>query len=483
MVKIIRENVKCRIEGLDNQYCLARIDKELSYTIPGFSFQAKMRSQWDGRYRLLSARKEFLSGFLDRVISILNEFNIKYEIDDRRPPVKLGIPLELDPNSPFKPRDYQLEVVNAAYAKDCGVVKLPTGSGKTLTLSLIAGKFNIKTIIYVIGVELLYQMKDTLEKMYPNLEIGIVGDGKCIVKDITIATIWSAAAALDTKVEFDSDEEIDKDEKTDLIDKKAVKKLISEAQMYIFDECQFVSTTTALELNKHSLSARYKFLFSGTPWRDAGDDIYIEGIGGKRIYNKTASWMIENGYLVAPKIYFIDSEVKKRVGKTYPEVYRNYIIENQERNDLIKKAALKMHKDGRKILILVSKVDHGKALQKMLEDELRVFSLDGRNKTEQRLEAIRAMKNGEIDILIASKIFDQGIDIPELDALILAGSGKSSSRALQRIGRVIRKGGPNKKDAVIVDFWDNCKFLKDHSSARKKIYETEPLFKIIVPKV
>ena len=54
--------------------------------------------------------------------------------------------------------------------------------------------------------------------------------------------------------------------------------------------------------------------------------------------------------------------------------------------------------------------------------------------------------------LIASKIFDQGVDIPNLDALVLAGSGKSSGRALQRIGRVIRNA-PGKKKAIVVEEW------------------------------
>ena len=80
-------------------------------------------------------------------------------------------------------------------------------------------------------------------------------------------------------------------------------------------------------------------------------------------------------------------------------------------------------------------------------------------------------------VLIASKIFDQGVDIPELDALILAGSGKSSARALQRIGRVIR-GYPGKKWANVIEFWDNAKYLESHSSARLKIYKSEPAFQI-----
>jgi superfamily II DNA or RNA helicase len=67
--------------------------------------------------------------------------------------------------------------------------------------------------------------------------------------------------------------------------------------------------------------------------------------------------------------------------------------------------------------------------------------------------------------------------------LILAGSGKSQTRALQRIGRVIRayedkQTGFVKKDAYVVDFHDNIKYMLNHSRARRRIYETEPEFVI-----
>ena len=69
-----------------------------------------------------------------------------------------------------------------------------------------------------------------------------------------------------------------------------------------------------------------------------------------------------------------------------------------------------------------------------------------------------------------------------LNALILAGSGKSSTRALQRIGRVIRpyeyEDGTKKKKAYVFDFIDPARYLSDHSYARMKIYKEEPEFKV-----
>lgn len=80
-------------------------------------------------------------------------------------------------------------------------------------------------------------------------------------------------------------------------------------------------------------------------------------------------------------------------------------------------------------------------------------------------------------ITIASSIFDEGIDVKPLDALILAGGGKSQTRALQRIGRVIRPFD-SKKDAVVVDFFDDMKYMRNHSKKRIKMYGTEKRFNI-----
>jgi superfamily II DNA or RNA helicase len=87
------------------------------------------------------------------------------------------------------------------------------------------------------------------------------------------------------------------------------------------------------------------------------------------------------------------------------------------------------------------------------------------------------MKKGKHRCIIASSIFDEGVDVRPLSALILAGSGKSQTRALQRIGRVIRSY-EGKKDAIIIDFFDDIKYMRKHSQARRKMYKTEPKFEI-----
>ncbi len=490
MISIIIDNVNCKIQGALEASHHKALDEKMSYDHPGYMFMQGGKGGyglggkyggWDGKIRLLSKSMTFPVGLLCLVEEYFNENNISYSKIDSRAKVSYGKPIDIV-SKDIKLRDYQAKVIKMAKKSESGIIKVATGGGKSLIIASIAAQYNIPSVIYVIGIELLYQMRDTLKAVY-GIECGVVGGGECDVsKDITIMTIWSAAAAFNKKAKI-SDNDTTQDSKTHMktINKAMVRKRVQEAQLFIFDECQYAASETLQFIHRASTSARHRFLLSGTPWRDTGDDILIEAVAGPKFCDINATKLIKMNYLVPPDIHFVNVPVMRGVGKTYHEVYKNYIVENEERNNLILRAAEKLVAAGKKVLILVVRVQHGKNLMNMMKDRYSVKFLDGAKSTKNRLDTIQDMKDGNIDILIASKIFDQGVDIPELDALILAGSGKSSGRALQRIGRVIRKA-PNKKKAIVVEFFDNCKYLRDHSEARIKVYKSEPGFKIKMPK-
>lgn len=478
MITINIYNTEAQIFNLKDEKLYKELDHNLSYQIPGYQF-ANFNKNWDGKSRLLKKSGKFPVGLVSKVQSILEYHNIQYTINDLRPTINKN-PLSMKKDTYFKPRYYQIDAKNKAIEAGSGVLQICTGGGKTLIISMILAEYNCNTVVYVIGTDLLYQMKNTIEEAY-GIECGIVGDGHCDIKKITVATVWSAAAAFNQKIKIlDTDMNIDGEQKNKSLNKVAVQEMVRNAQLIFVDECQYASAETIQMLHKLSESARHRFLLSGTPWRDTGDDILIEAVGGPKIVKITATELIEKKWLIQPEIHFIEIPTKKGLGKTYHEIYQNYIVDNEYRNNKILEIAEKLVKNKKKVLILVVRKEHGKILLDLLNTRLRAESLDGSNSTSQRQMAIAGIKNGDVDVLIASKIFDQGVDIPELDALILAGSGKSSGRALQRIGRVIRKA-ENKEVAVVIDFADNCKYLKEHSKARLKIYRTEPAFKIKLP--
>ena len=67
---------------------------------------------------------------------------------------------------------------------------------------------------------------------------------------------------------------------------------------------------------------------------------------------------------------------------------------------------------------------------------------------------------------------DEGVDIPSVGAVVLAGGMKSRIKFIQRIGRGSRrkKVGPNY--VYVLDFWDGDHvYLRSHSKKRRAMAE------------
>lgn len=84
----------------------------------------------------------------------------------------------------------------------------------------------------------------------------------------------------------------------------------------------------------------------------------------------------------------------------------------------------------------------------------RAEHLDGETDTEERAAKLGALRRGEIEVLTNCSLFGEGLDVPDLDAVILARPTKSEILFLQQCGRVLRPA-PGKDRAVILDHGKN----------------------------
>ncbi len=266
----------------------------------------------------------------------------------------------------------------------------------------------------------------------------------------------------------------------------------------VVSNCHHIPANTVSQVSRYCKDAYYRIGVSATPWRDAGDDLLIEATLAKRKpeNNINASKLIQLGYLVPCTIYFVPiNEIYK--GKNYHKIYNDAIINNDVRNDAIIKIAVKMNKiNHRKTLILIQRIEHGEKLLERLSKEFEITAnivtveddrtgkqvavrvkniefLSGQDDSIRRKAVLQAAKEGKVEILIGSTIADEGLDLPILDCLILAGGGRSSTRAFQRIGRVLRLYH-GKERAIIFDFEDKTPMLLRHSQVRKRLYKQEP---------
>lgn len=162
--------------------------------------------------------------------------------------------------------------------------------------------------------------------------------------------------------------------------------------------------------------------------------------------------------------------------KRYPFIYDACITDNEYRNMMIAQLVNLHRMEDRSVLVLVQRLRQGEKIEKLLYEE--VVFLKGEDDSDVRKVVCTRVKKRDLKQLIASTIADEGLDLPALDVVIMAGGGTSKCTALQRVGRAIRLY-PGKKKAYIEEFNDETQYLSVHSKGREEIYRTEPGFEII----
>ena len=124
---------------------------------------------------------------------------------------------------------------------------------------------------------------------------------------------------------------------------------------------------------------------------------------------------------------------------------------------------------GRRVLVLVGRKAGLEDLAgKTGQGGVRVAAVS--SKTSARDERIGDLRAGRLDVLIATSLADEGLDVPELDCVVLGQPGKDPGKARQRSGRTTR---PQGKPAVVFDVVDRGDTMSRHWSARKKAYLEE----------
>ncbi len=82
---------------------------------------------------------------------------------------------------------------------------------------------------------------------------------------------------------------------------------------------------------------------------------------------------------------------------------------------------------------------------------LPAVALDGETDAETRLEAVRRLRRGELRAIFTVDIFNEGIDIPEVDTILLLRPTESATVFLQQLGRGLR-WAEGKSVLTVLDF-------------------------------
>jgi superfamily II DNA or RNA helicase len=289
-----------------------------------------------------------------------------------------------------------------------------------------------------------------------------------------ITAYKKAKASLDTRLQS-------------IENKRKIRELFSNAQAVIVDEAHLAAIVIEA-LTNHADRAYYRFGLSATPWREDNQEIRLEGCMGKKLVEVSPTFLIDRGFLVPPRIFMIPISYSEQEVVNYADSYTKHITKCWERNYRIKQFAEAFQEEGKPVMIIVDRIEHGNILEDMIKGSVFVPGSDkgeddpDDEEQDYRKRMLDACERNEI-ILIGTQWLNTGIDAPAISVLVMAGSTQASATVLQTVGRVIRSHKESgKTEAVVIDFMDSDKHMRKHSLARKRVYESESGFDLRVIK-
>jgi len=184
-------------------------------------------------------------------------------------------------------------------------------------------------------------------------------------------------------------------------------------------------------------NAHWRIGLSGTPLgRSDRRSIFTIASLGPVLMRVRAADLIASGHLSRPIIRMVTCP-QSVVRPTYAGFYTEAVVKSAARNRVVCALAMRAHKPA---MVFVRQLKHGRNLAKLLERAgQRVAFINGSAAVEQREAAVERLERGDLDTIVTTAVFQEGVDAPGLRSVVLADAGKSSIALLQKIGRGMRR--------------------------------------------
>ncbi|MFC6235056.1 DNA repair helicase XPB [Leucobacter soli] len=321
-------------------------------------------------------------------------------------------------------RDYQRKAVDAFSAGGSGVIVLPCGAGKTIVGAGAMAAVGAKTLILVTNTVSARQWRDELLRRttLSEDEIGEYSGQVKEVKPVTIATYQILTSK--RKGEY------------------AHLSLLNAHDwgLIVYDEVHLLPAPV-FKLTAE-LQARRRIGLTATLVREDGREGDVFSLIGPKRYD--AAWKdIEAQGFIAPAACF-----EVRVELQESERYEYSVAEDQERYRIAASATVKQRlarqiidrHPGESVLVIGQYIDQLEAMAEALDAPL----ITGQTPVDERERMFQAFREGEIRLLVVSKVANFSVDLPDASVAIqISGSFGSRQEEAQRLGRLLR---PKAKD-------------------------------------
>jgi superfamily II DNA or RNA helicase len=353
-------------------------------------------------------------------------------------------------------RHYQVDAAQAALTHTRGLISMPTGSGKTITAAKIIEAVPLTWLYLAHRTTLVEQSARVFEEVLKE-PVGRVADGSMTLARVTCATYASMRALMAATMKSRGGA-------------KSAGQVLLAVEGLVVDEVHRIACDSAFDIVSQMENAYFRIGLGATNLlRGDGKNMLTVGLLGPTIYEIGVPELVAQGYLAQGQVVW-RACYHPYTREPWDELYGRLIAGGDARNasiiDLIADADPPM-------LVFVRELAHGRRL---LERVTARFGPDfaafvsGDTSTQERQQRVAELRAGTLKAIVATTVFEEGLDAPEIRSVVVASAGKSSIRAIQQMGRATRPA-TDKQGFTLYDVADlGAPALERHTWERAEAY-------------
>ena len=411
-------------------------------------------------------------GGLARVVEIFRRYKLYPAVV---PNLTIGEQVDFPPPR-VTPYEYQQRCIEAAIEKKIGIVKAPTGGGKTVLGVALIAQVGAPFLIVIHSVALLNQWKERIAAVFgDDYETGLIQGKSFYLKPVTLAMAQTLHKISDGKWG----------------------KVNSYFGGVIQDEVQMAAASTFLQ-SLDRCEAEYRIGLSADHTRKDRKEFLIHDTFGGVIAEISRTDLVSKSFVLDPHVvlkptqfdaeWFLQQRYANELRNTgldfdrvflgmkarWPDMKMSEVPKGQpdysrlidemcadpSRNAKIVSLTERMVHDGRRVFVFCHRVDHCDSIIRDLRGlGLKAGALIGGPENKKEFEqTIDGLQNGDLDVGVGTwQALGTGIDCPRVSGGIMATpiSGKQIWGQIR--GRLCRTY-PGKSDAVLYYLWDRRVF-------------------------
>ncbi len=388
--------------------------------------------------------------------------------DDLPAPVRVSWPKSDLPESRVEQKEALAAWMRAGRR---GQIIMPTGTGKTEVAFAAMAETQVATLIVAPVRDLMYQWHRRILKTF-GYDAGIVGDTTFDIRPVTVTTYDSAYIHMD--------------------------KMGAGFGLLIFDEEHHLPGRCRREAAILS-AATMRLGLTATPERSDGLHADLDWLVGPVAYRLPfhrvrGSTLAEFDVVRIPVAltdveqatydqcsrvvqHFMTSRRKEQPGYSWQDLckemgkdpqarhaqkayYLKQSIEDRAAEKLrVLEDLFRLHVGQQTIVFAGSN-----AMAVEVSKRFLVPSILSHTPKRERLAVLDGFAKGEFPVLVANRVLDEGVDVPEAKVAVVIGGQASTRQATQRLGRVLRRSG----DARATLYEVVCEDTKDVERSRKR---------------